>query len=513
MFRLIKVAGWSDGPARCNVIFIHGLGGHAYSTWTRGGDVANFWPLWLASDIQGVETHTLQYPAAPSSWLGASLSIYDRAQTVLEEILAEPALHKCPLVFIAHSMGGLIVKELLREADRRAANGDSSAKRTISQVKAVIFIATPHLGSYQATMLRRISFFVWPSEATQDLTANSSNLRQLHQWYVDWPPAKKIRHLEFQETRDTFGFSIVTRAVPGLNTNPIPIDENHINASKPPTRDNPPYKRTRQLLEELLNSEGKPSYSRTVRFKQEKLSAVRADQAFNGRRAASILAVTALAMSLSYETLRSGMERIAASLLRTKCFVYNPETSLPDKSMGVRDCRKGGIVYVKWVDEAEYPGVDRETNRLPNDRANRALSFEKIDSGGNAVWTESNLVRVLEGRSYWTGSKGGWLEVGKVDVGGRQGMLLRRGFVGEKVECLRPGESNRCGAGPGDLCLLETLIPTDVDKLVNDKNNPSMCYRWTSFKCDGSFPVKIGGKSSGPFDVCVGAIVDAARGR
>lgn len=513
MFRLIKVAGWSDGPTRCNAIYIHGLGGHAYDTWTRHSDLAGYWPLWLANDIQGLSAHSLQYPAAASSWLGASLNIYDRAQTVLEELLSNPDFQKCPLVFITHSMGGLIVKQVLREADRRSQIGDEGAKRIISATKAVVFIATPHLGSYQATLLRRLSFLVWPSEATQDLAANSASLRELHQWYIDWPAAKRIRHLEFQETKDTYGFGVVSRAVPGLNTTPIPIDENHINACKPLSRDNPPYKRTRQLIEEILKSDGKATKA-GMRLQEEDLSRLRSragsDLAFRSRRAASI--ATSVAVVVGAANL-PWLPELIASALPKACYVVNAETGQPDKKLGKRDCRPGKLTFIKWVDEAEYPGRDPDTDRLPNDRANRALSFERFDSAGNTIWTETNLVRAVEGRSFWTGPRGGWLEVATTESSGRKGLLLRRGNVNESVSCLAQGEKNPCGALAGDVCLLEAFVPSDIDKKLKERNNPLMCYRWATFKCDGTFPVKLGGKAATAFDVCVGAIVDAVTDR
>jgi hypothetical protein len=57
MSQLIKVAGWTGG-VRAIAIFIHGLGGHAYDTWQRGTDSQSFWPLWLATDVNGLAVYT-----------------------------------------------------------------------------------------------------------------------------------------------------------------------------------------------------------------------------------------------------------------------------------------------------------------------------------------------------------------------------------------------------------------------------------------------------------------------
>jgi hypothetical protein len=167
---------------------------------------------------------------------------------------------------------------------------------------------------------------------------------------------------------------------------------------------------------------------------------------------------------------------------------------------------------VKWVDEAEYPGLDEDTRRLLNDRANRSLSLERVDASGNITWTEKNLMRVVDDKQYWTGPKGGWLEVGPLTYKGRKGKLFRRGPVDEKASCLKEGEKNPCNAEPGKICLIETFLPDDLPERIANRNNPLMCYRWTIFACDGSYPLRLKGETNNDFDrICVGAIVEAIR--
>lgn len=90
MSRIIEVATWGGVP-RASIVFVHGLGGHAYDTWRRGAAGAMFWPLWLAEDVEGVTVHTLAYEAPPSNWLGTSMALQDRAVNVLEVLLGAPA--------------------------------------------------------------------------------------------------------------------------------------------------------------------------------------------------------------------------------------------------------------------------------------------------------------------------------------------------------------------------------------------------------------------------------------
>jgi hypothetical protein len=114
MSRLIKIAGFAGTP-RASVIFVHGLGGHAYDTWRRdtkkeAAEDASFWPIWLAQDVPGISVYTLAYEAPASNWLGTSMPLQDRAVNVSEILLSKAGLKTGPIVFICHSLGGLIVK-------------------------------------------------------------------------------------------------------------------------------------------------------------------------------------------------------------------------------------------------------------------------------------------------------------------------------------------------------------------------------------------------------------------
>src|SRR5437763_335267 len=98
MTKLIRVAAWTREP-RAGVVFVHGLGGHAYDTWRRGTDIPSFWPLWLAQDVEGVVVYTLSYPAPASNWLGTAMPLQDRAVSVPECLLGEPSLTTHPITF------------------------------------------------------------------------------------------------------------------------------------------------------------------------------------------------------------------------------------------------------------------------------------------------------------------------------------------------------------------------------------------------------------------------------
>jgi tetratricopeptide (TPR) repeat protein len=256
MTQLIKVAGWS-ADVRLSVVFVHGLGGNAYDTWRRSKDGTTFWPEWLAHDIPGLTAWTLAYEAPPTNWVGTAMPIQDRAKNVLESLLGRRELRGAPLVFVCHSLGGLVVKQVLRAADGRRAYS-AEARAFLETVKGIVFVATPHTGSTQATLLDKLRLIAWPSASTLDLVKNNANLRDLNIWYRNW--SGSIRHKVFYEKQGTAAGVIVSddSSDPGLlHVDPVGIDADHLDISKPAAVGDLVYTRTRDFIaDEIVPDSG-----------------------------------------------------------------------------------------------------------------------------------------------------------------------------------------------------------------------------------------------------------------
>jgi len=253
MTKLIKVGDWKDG-ARVNVVFVHGLGGDAYDTWRRSAKDNTFWPVWLSRDVPGLVAWTLAYDAPLSNWLGTAMPIQDRAKNVLECLLGQRELKSLPLVFVCHSLGGLVVKQVLRTAVDRRSNGQVAETALLDCVKGVVFIATPHTGSMQATLLDKLRLVAWPSASTLDLVRNNANLRDLNVWYRNW--SGPIRQKVFYEKQGTAAGVIVAddSSDPGLlHVDPVGIDADHVQICKPVDAGDLLYTRTRDfIVDEIL---------------------------------------------------------------------------------------------------------------------------------------------------------------------------------------------------------------------------------------------------------------------
>jgi len=233
--------------------------GDAYATWSRSSSIPppdqTFWPAWLSTDIPGLQVFTISYDAPASNWLGTSMALQDRAKNVLEVLFAEEALRKAPTFFVCHSLGGLLIKQILlslKEQEER----NPEARDFLAKIKKIVFIATPHSGSRKATLLGQLSFLVWPSAIARSLVANDPALRQINVSYRGLADDRRalLSHRIFYETQETLLGGIVDEASsdPGLHAEPIPIDANHITIAKPRDRSELVYMRTREFLMEGL---------------------------------------------------------------------------------------------------------------------------------------------------------------------------------------------------------------------------------------------------------------------
>jgi len=253
MSQLQKVYAPTDSPSG-TIIFVHGLGGNAIQTWRATTDEDASWPAWLGEDIPGLTVFSLDYPAAVSNWIGSAMPLQDRAGNVLEGLLVDLEKLPPPIVFVCHSLGGLVVKQLLRKAnDLRDARPEAAT--LIERVRGVVFIATPHNGSALADALALFKTLLRVSSAAQDLIKNDPALRDLNTWYRDWSVRHAIQHRVFFETIARAGVTTVDAgsADPGLlNAQPIAIDADHIQICKPADRDVLLYKSTRSFITKLI---------------------------------------------------------------------------------------------------------------------------------------------------------------------------------------------------------------------------------------------------------------------
>lgn len=217
------------------------------------------WPSWLSEDIEGLGIWLVGYPAPKTNWGGIALTLADRADNILARLLLEPRLAKGNVVFVAHSLGGLVVEQLLRGADRDAMS-DRRAEDFLSRVRRIAFLGTPHRGAVMANIATSLRVFLLrPSAATRDLLLGSPQLKELNRWYRKKSHDNGIEHLVLAEGRperlcgfnlpETIGKVVWSdSADPGLPELSITVDESHTTICKPDSREADVYLHLKEFI-------------------------------------------------------------------------------------------------------------------------------------------------------------------------------------------------------------------------------------------------------------------------
>ncbi|MFK0734129.1 MAG: NACHT domain-containing protein [Gloeotrichia echinulata GP01] len=238
---LLPVLGCENTHRRGDIIFVHGLAGHSWSTWhpqnqRDRGDV-NFWLYWLGEDLQqnGIDVGiwTFGYEAARFQFSGPAMPRFDQASNLLEYLEVND-IGKRPLIFITHSMGGLLVKEVIRTAQT------FNKQAIIEQTKWIVFLSTPHTGSHLANLIERIGVLARPTVNVRELKANEPELRNLNQWYRQNVENLAINTKVFYETQPIHGILVVGEdsANPGItDVRPVAVPFDHNSIAKPQRND------------------------------------------------------------------------------------------------------------------------------------------------------------------------------------------------------------------------------------------------------------------------------------
>lgn len=270
----------ADAPL-IDIVFVHGIRGGAFATWRRDGVLARgaarenldrsvCWPTaWLAPKFPQARLISAEYYAPASGWEGESLPLNYTAQQVAEK-LAAAGVGRRPVIFVGHSMGGLVVKEIMARGYRADA---PAAVRALSQACAgVVFYAVPHAGSRLADLgwgLRYIG--ASPAKAVAHLKTGP------HQDEANAAMRKMARKaglpvLSFSEGLPTQMSYVSAHIVPHESAYPgfgefvVLKEHDHVSVCKPKDQDDPAF----AVFAEFLNE----CYAAAARAAAEKREAV-----------------------------------------------------------------------------------------------------------------------------------------------------------------------------------------------------------------------------------------------
>jgi hypothetical protein len=245
---LNQICGCQSSEKKLDVVFVHGLNGDPFLTWTKGNDQSLFWPRWLGNDLPACGVWSYSFNAAASDWQGKPLDLFDRAHHLLEILDVHGCGHK-PLIFVTHSLGGLIVKQALR-----LASTETKWKPLYDRIAGILFFATPHTGSDYANFFSAIRLGR-PSALLEVLKQGNGFLKDLNQWFRSYVQSSRTKVDSFAEKKG-MGFSVVVDETssdfgfPGHS--PIPVEHNHQNICKFDSPQDIRYLKVKAFLGEIL---------------------------------------------------------------------------------------------------------------------------------------------------------------------------------------------------------------------------------------------------------------------
>lgn len=239
----------SSAPDALHVIFVHGLGGDARHTWMHNPkDHTTLWPDWIGEDT-GCHVWVAGYGAALSGWTDAAMHLADLGEAMFAALQVEQDLQDQRIVLIGHSLGGLVIKSGMTQAQTL---GDPKRLALLKQIAGVVFVGTPHQGSNLATFADMLRLLLRTNPHVTNMVCNDAWLKLLNDQFRALHKQRNIGLRVFFESKGVllgrrFFFLemgkrqlIVDRfsSDPGIaGVIPTPIEGDHIEIAKPKTRD------------------------------------------------------------------------------------------------------------------------------------------------------------------------------------------------------------------------------------------------------------------------------------
>ncbi len=211
--------------AKVAVVFVHGIFGDTLGTW-RNDNGETFFRLLQRQPGVGTQIDIFAFGFTSNMFKGGSFSVQEAANKLHESLRYKGVLDYPAVVFVAHSMGGLVV---LRDLLTR--------RETLDKVPLIMLYATPQEGAQIAAIARQVA----GNPALEDMVPADRNsfLQQLND---EWKSlAKRPPVICAYEKLPTGGVVIVpwssaTRFCDGAAS---AIDADHISIVKPDRLEHP----------------------------------------------------------------------------------------------------------------------------------------------------------------------------------------------------------------------------------------------------------------------------------
>lgn len=223
---------------------------------------------WLPQEYPNIRVIGLNYETSISEWSlnllcpceKSKSSLHDRSTEMLDALSASNIGQNCPIVWVGHSMGGLVAKSIIVQA----LASEDKRKRTIAEnTRAILFLGTPHKGSPVAKLKQHVQMILSPTIEVKELRENSQHLLQLQQQFEDAlnklsKPIKIVSIAEGMPTNITtfkFPMQFVTKDSAKLDVGEYYVlNVDHLGLSKPIYRQSFLYQRLVKMIGDVIEN-------------------------------------------------------------------------------------------------------------------------------------------------------------------------------------------------------------------------------------------------------------------
>ena len=128
-----------DAQIKCDIVFVHGLGGDGNLTWCHEGLQKNYWPNWISEEFNDCNVWSYTYRATPAKFFGESSLLSSSSRDLLAKLEINSIGSNRPVIFVCHSLGGLVTKKVINRTKLKGKFDNFFSKGV-----GVAFFATPH---------------------------------------------------------------------------------------------------------------------------------------------------------------------------------------------------------------------------------------------------------------------------------------------------------------------------------------------------------------------------------
>lgn len=253
----------THSPDALHVVFVHGLDGDARSTWMHNPkDHKTLWPTWIGEDV-GCNVWVAGYGAALSGWANAAMHLADLGEALFTALQVEQGLQGRKIVLVGHSLGGLVIKSGMTQAQTLS---DPQRLTLLARIAGVVFVGTPHQGASFATVADNLRVLLRTNPQVTNMVNDDAWLKLLNGQFRTLHVQYNFGVRVFFESKGVFigriflGLSFGKRLLivdrnssdPGLTgVVPTAIEGDHIEIAKPRSREDLIHKALVAFLKDM----------------------------------------------------------------------------------------------------------------------------------------------------------------------------------------------------------------------------------------------------------------------